>query len=162
MALSIENIKSKFKKIKIEYLIVACAIVAVIAIFISSINLQSQTTASSLDEYVEMLEKKLSAQLSEISGAGKVSVLISVKNGLTTEIATEKITVNDSNGVKIEESPVLVSGKPIILTEIYPEISGVIIIAKGADDLKVRMSLLSAAQTFLNVTSEKIEILTMR
>ncbi len=162
MALSIEKVKSKLRKIKIEYLIVCCAIVAIIAIFISSFNSASQTTASALDEYVEMLEKKLSAQLSEINGAGKVSVLISVKKGMTTEIATEKITVNDSTGVKIEESPVLVSGKPIILTEIYPEISGVIIIAKGADDLKVRMSLLSAAQTFLNVTSEKIEILTMR
>ncbi len=162
MALSIEKVKSKLRKIKIEYLIVCCAIVAIIAIFISSFNSPSQTTASALDEYVEMLEKKLSTQLSEINGAGKVSVLISVKKGMTTEIATEKITVNDSTGVKIEESPVLVSGKPIILTEIYPEISGVIIIAKGADDLKVRMSLLSAAQTFLNVTSEKIEILTMR
>ena len=67
-----------------------------------------------------------------------------------------------SNGSKIEETPILVSGKPIVLTELYPEICGVIVVAKGASDLKVRAALLCATQTFLNVTSDKIEILTMR
>ena len=114
-----------------------------------------------IEDYVMSLEEKLSTHLSKIEGAGKVSVIISVKEGLTTQIAVEKVVTTDSNGSKTEETPVLVSGKPIILTEIYPEISGVIIIAKGADDLKVKIALLSATQTYLDVTSDKIEILTM-
>ena len=44
----------------------------------------------------------------------------------------------------------------------YPEIVGVIILTKGADDAKVRIALISATQTFLNVTSDKIEILLMK
>ena len=156
------NLFTRLKKIKSEYLIILCLGVALIAIFLSTFNTKSTTQTSSVTDYVSMLESKLSKQLSEIEGAGKVVVLISVKQGLTTEIATEKKTVNDSNGSKIEETPILVSGKPIVLTELYPEICGVIVVAKGASDLKVRASLLCATQTFLNVTSDKIEILTMR
>ena len=48
-----------------------------------------------------------------------------------------------------------------MITEIYPQISGVVIIAKGADNLKVKNALLRATQTFLGITSDKIEILTM-
>lgn len=163
MTTLIEKIKDKAKKIKVEHLIIAVAVIAIFIIFLSSFNNNSSTIASvDVDSYITSLEDKLSTELSKIDGAGKVSVLISVKKGLTTEIATEKKVVNNSDGITTEETPILVSGKPIILTEVYPEIVGVIIIAKGAEDLKVRMSLLTAAQTFLDITSDKIEILTMR
>ena len=59
-------------------------------------------------------------------------------------------------------APVFGLEREIVLTELYPEICGVIVVAKGASDLKVRAALLCATQTFLNVTSDKIEILTMR
>ena len=163
MATLIEKIKEKTKKIKVEYLIVFIAVIAIFIIFLSSFNTNTNSTASAdVDKYISSLEKKLSTELSKIDGAGSVSVLISVKRGVTTEIATEKKIINNSDGITTEEIPILVSGKPIILTEVYPEITGVIIIAKGAEDLKVRMSLLTAAQTFLAITSDKIEILTMR
>lgn len=163
MTTLIEKIKDKAKKIKVEHLIIAVAVIAIFIIFLSSFNNNSSTIASvDVDSYITSLEDKLSTELSKIDGAGKVSVLISVKTGLTTEIATEKKVINNSDGITTEETPILVSGKPIILTEVYPEIVGVIIIAKGAEDLKVRMSLLTAAQTFLDITSDKIEILTMR
>ena len=163
MTTLIEKIKDKAKKIKVEHLIIAVAVIAIFIIFLSSFNNNSSTIASvDVDSYITSLEDKLSTELSKIDGAGKVSVLISVKTGLTTEIATEKKVINNSDGITTEETPILVSGKPIILTEVYPEIVGVIIIAKGAEDLKVRMSLLTAAQTFLDFTSDKIEILTLR
>ncbi len=107
-----------------------------------------------------MLENKLSARLSELDGAGKVSVIISVKRGLTTEVATEK--KYDSGDKILEESPVLIAGKPLVLGEIYPEICGVIILAKGASDVKVKLSLLMATQTFLDIESDKIQVLSMR
>ena len=81
---------------------------------------------------------------------------------MITEIATEKKTVTETGIIKIEEAPVLVSGKPIVLAEKYPDITGVVIIAKGANDLNVRVALVSATQTILGITSDKIEILTMR
>ena len=157
----IEKIKLKSKKIKAEYLLIAIASLIVIGLFASSFKGETQSDYSQIDDYVLNLEQKLSNRLSQVSGAGKVTVLISIKQGITTEIATEKRVTNNEEGLVSEEKPILVSGKPIVITEIYPEISGVVIIAKGADDLKVKNALLRATQTFLGITSDKIEILTM-
>lgn len=159
--MELKNIKSKLKKIKAEYLIIAFAIIAILIIFASGINETKLETQNNVVTYIETLENKLSTKLSQINGAGKVSVIISVKEGMITEIATEKKTVTEAGLIKIEETPVLVSGKPIVLVEKYPDITGVVIIAKGANDLNVRIALLSATQTILGVTSDKIEILTM-
>ena len=161
MKFNFEFLKEKYKKIKFEYVIILIALIFVFILFLSSNNSSKVVNQKEIEDYVMSLEEKLSTQLSKIEGAGKVSVIISVKEGLTTQIAVEKVVTTDSNGSKTEETPVLVSGKPIILTEIYPEISGVVIIAKGADDLKVKIALLSATQTYLDITSDKIEILTM-
>ncbi len=161
MKFNFEFLKEKYKKIKFEYIIIFIALIFVFILFLSSNNSSKVVNQKEIEDYVMSLEEKLSTHLSKIEGAGKVSVIISVKEGLTTQIAVEKVVTTDSNGSKTEETPVLVSGKPIILTEIYPEISGVVIIAKGADDLKVKIALLSATQTYLDVTSDKIEILTM-
>ena len=157
-----KDLKAKLKKIKLEHLIIICAVVAIVAIFLSNSNLYLQKKSNNVEEYVVALENKLSNKLSSVYGAGKVEVLISVKNEGRTEIATEKKTTSNADGIRIDESPVLVSGKPIVLNEIYPEIVGVIIIAKGANDVKVRIALITATQTFLNITSDKIEILEMR
>lgn len=157
-----KNIKLKLKKVKAEYLIIAFAIIAILIIFASGISETKVESQDKITTYIESLENKLSTKLSQINGAGKVSVIISVKQGMITEIATEKKTVTETGIIKIEEAPVLVSGKPIVLAEKYPDITGVVIIAKGANDLNVRVALVSATQTILGITSDKIEILTMR
>ena len=157
-----DDLKVKLKKIKLEHLILLCAVIAIASIFLSMLDSTSTSQSDSVENYVVGLESKLSNKLSEVNGAGRVEVLISVKNEGRTEIATEKKTTSDSSGIYYSESPIFVSGKPVVLSEIYPEIVGVIIIAKGAEDVKVRIALISAAQTFLNITSDKIEILTMR
>lgn len=156
-----KKIKLSLKKVKPEYLIIVCAAVAVAILFFSSFAKSEQKSDYGVNEYVSMLETKLSDRLSELDGAGKVKVIISVKSGLKSEIATEK-QVSGIGGEKTTETPVLVSGKPLVLGEIYPEICGVIIMAKGASDVRVKLSLITAAQTFLDVTSDKIQVLPMK
>ncbi len=156
-----KKIKLSLKKIKPEYLIIVCAVVVVMILFFSSFAKNERESDYGVNEYVTMLETKLSNRLSELDGAGKVKVIISVKSGLKSEIATEK-QVSGIGGEKTTETPVLVSGKPLVLGEIYPEICGVIIMAKGASDVKVKLSLITAAQTFLDVTSDKIQVLPMK
>lgn len=153
----VSGIKDFFKKIKPEYVLIVAAAVAVIAIFASGfLGLSAnKTEESSAEAYVEMLENKLSSELSKIDGAGKVSVIISVKRGMKNELAA---SANAESG----EQPIIVNGKPIILGEIYPEICGVVIVAQGGNKLKVKMAILNAAKVFLDVDANKIEILTMK
>lgn len=156
------SLKELFKKIKPEYVLVVAAAIAVIALFASGLSQssnQSQSETSSAEAYVEMLESKLSAELSKIKGAGKVSVIISVERGITSELAAE---TNASQGGEKTQSPIIVNGKPIVLGELYPEIRGVVIVAQGGDKLAVKMSILNAVKVFLAIDANKIEILTMK
>ena len=163
MSLSMNNkksLKDLFRKAKPEYLMIAAAAIIVLILFGSSFVKTQTEKDYDVNDYVDMLETKLSDRLSELDGAGRVKVIISVKSGMRSEIATEKQV--GGIGDRTTETPVLISGKPLILGEIYPEICGVIIMAKGAENVKVRLSLIIAAQTFLDVSSDKIQVLQMR
>ena len=50
-------------------------------------------------------------------------------------------------------------GKPIEIGEKYPEISGVLVVCKGADDLSVRMNVLDAVTAVTDIPCDKIRIL---
>ena len=155
-----KSLKDLFRKVKPEYLMIAAAVIIVLILFGSSFVKTQTEKDYDVNDYVDMLETKLSDRLSELDGAGRVKVIISVKSGMRSEIATEKQV--GGIGERTTETPVLISGKPLILGEIYPEICGVIIMAKGAENVKVRLSLITAAQTFLDVSSDKIQVLPMR
>lgn len=155
-----KSLKDLFRKVKPEYLMIAAAVIIVLILFGSSFVKTQTEKDYDVNDYVDMLETKLSDRLSELDGAGRVKVIISVKSGMRSEIATEKQV--GGIGDRTTETPVLISGKPLILGEIYPEICGVIIMAKGAENVKVRLSLIIAAQTFLDVSSDKIQVLPMR
>ena len=147
-----KNLKDLFKKIKIEYIAVAALIVVVALIASSSFSFSKSdsTNAQNVSSYVTELEKKLSKSLSEVKGAGRVEVIISVESGF------KSVYKESTDGL------VLVNGKPVVVTEGYPAITGVIIVAEGANNLSVKISLLSAARIFLNVGEEKIKILTRK
>ena len=153
----------KIKKIKgIEFIIVG--IIGVLIIFLlfsdGSFSVSSKNDkALSIDEYVSSLENRLESTLSQVSGAGKVKVAITVEGGKKTVIATDVTTIKDGSQLQITETPVLVGGKVVVLSEKYPEITGVIIVASGADNLFVKMDLLTAATTLLSVDETKVQIL---
>ena len=154
----LSNFLTKLKKIKIEYLVVvALALVALIITFnaFSSDN-KDVATVNEIDAYVDGLENKLEACLKKVSGAGDVKVIISVASGKSQVVATENTTDVYGN---VTESPLMVNGKPFVIKENYPEIVGVVIVAQGANNLAVKMNLLSAAQTFLSIDEGKIKVL---
>ena len=153
--------KGKFKNLKLEYVVV---IILLIGIVVASVTVfggrkSSESGESDTFKYVSEMETKLEKVLSKVEGAGKVSVVITVSTGIMTDIAKEEKSVTENGKTTVSTSPVLVSGKPIVLREIFPEITGVLIVAKGAGDIRVKMSLLDAATTTLGITCDKIQIL---
>lgn len=149
--------KDIIKKVKIEYLIVIALGVVALFIFASSRNETVQTV--SVDGYVSEIENKLEGCLSKVKGAGKVEVIVSVGCGMENVLATKNELQPDGSVI---ESPLIINGKTVIIKEKYPEISGVIIVSQGANNLSVRMDLLDATTCFLNVSSDKIQILSMK
>lgn len=176
---------SKYKgKKKFELIIIFIILAVIIAIFASSFAKTQESTAqpeadsqAKADQQKDDLENKLEETLSQISGAGKVRVMITFDSGpeLVTAMdtntqtsnieeqtgETKRTTANESEAKK----PVTVQQQDgahaLVLTQKNPEIRGVIVVAEGAWDVRVRMDLLRAVQTVLDVDAECVEVFVM-
>ena len=164
-----DRIKTCFANIKknrkIQYFLLFIFIVILVFTLFFSKNTNEKAVKVQTDEvtlYVENLEKRLSSTLSKISGAGDVSVMITVESGKETVLATKIITTQNSNGTIVEETPVLVNGKTVVLKEMFPKIIGVLIVASGADNIVTRSNLQNATLSLLDIELNQIEILTRK
>lgn len=127
-------------------------------------------TEEGVQSYYEQTEQKLSAILSGIKGAGKVEVMICYDGGAELVVAYDESTVTDSktdnsggNEYTVttttqEKTPVMSGGELVVLKEKNPEIVGVLVVAEGADDIGVRLELLNAAATVLQVDKKIITV----
>lgn len=169
---------NKIKTIKNIEIIIGVVIIAVIALIYSTVTSgdkknadsgsggSTATQSGSYGSITDGLESKLAGILANIDGAGKVQVMITFD--ATAEIVTAATTNTHKNSgsgsttVTETVSPIIVTnnGKSelIVIKEIMPEIRGVIIVADGADNIKVRLALMRAAEAVLKVNANQIEI----
>ena len=155
------NVISKIKSIKKEYIFVAIILIAGIFLLLTATK-SEQKKEVSVDEYVNNLETRLKSVLSQIKGCGNVEVMITVESGMVDVIATESEETLTENGKEYKISPVIVNGEVVVLQTTYPKIVGVLIVAEGADSISVKNKLLQSASSVLSISTEKIEILTMK
>lgn len=152
--------------LKKEYLIVILLAVVVIAIFLSSqdINLPLLKSEENItvNSYVKNLELSLENILSDVDGAGKINVFITVE-GTEEEIVLKNVETRTENGVKTTvETIVLVGGKPYVTKTENPKIIGVAIVCEGADDINVRLSITEIVTTTLKINSDSVRIIKMK
>lgn len=179
------KLMQRFKgKKKFELIIIIIIIIAIIAIFASSYIKPQENPATQpsvkaeekTSDQTQDLEAKLEAVLSKIKGAGNVRVMITYESGpelvpaidsssqtstqeesgqttkttITENEAQKPVTVQQDNGTQ-----------PLVITEKEPKIRGVIVIAEGAGDIRVKMDLLRAVQTVLSVDAECVDVFVM-
>ena len=158
-----QKLFEKFKENKKIFFVVTLIFLALIfclLLFNKSTKTNNETDINSSNyEYANYLENKLEQSLKNIENVGNVSVTITFDGGVEYIYAQEEETKMTSTGNITSSSLVLVSGKPILVKEVYPKIKGIVIIASGAKNIKVKMDILQAVQTVLDVSNEKITIL---
>lgn len=126
----------------------------------------------------EKLKKELKTMLSQIKGIGKVDLMInfqcseeyipaeekntskSVTNEKDNEGGERKIT-QDTDGTKIVVSTDGNTTKPVMLKRINPKVEGVIIVAEGAEDEKVKKDIVLAVSSLFGIPNYKIQVFTM-
>jgi stage III sporulation protein AG len=144
-------------------LIIILAILLVVSLFLSFGNKTVIKSSESVKiDYVTELENRLSETLSKVENAGKVSVVITLKSGMQTVLAMEKTTTETSSGRVIKETPIIVNGKTVVLKELYPEVSGVLIVCEGAKNISVYNKIQQATMSLFDIKAEQIEILSMK
>lgn len=160
-----EKLKSS-RKLQIG-LAVGLAIILIVIYFAfiraPSVKNEDETDLSSVtevDAYAEALENKLENVLSGVKGAGEVDVMVTLASGFEYVYATEDVIKETSSGTITTSSIILVSGEPVVVKKIFPEIAGVLVTATGADNISVKVDLVTAIQTVIDVANEDITILT--
>lgn len=136
----------------------------------------AQVTAPSTIGGVEQGQQKITRQLegilSQVEGAGKVSVSITLRSdGLKSYASNTKNDVRetdeqDSSGGdrKIREENnskeiVVNGGSALLVEETAPQITGVLIVATGAKDPAIKEELSDAAAALLNISPHQIRVL---
>ncbi|MCI8555228.1 MAG: hypothetical protein HFI85_01455 [Clostridia bacterium] len=173
------KIKDKFrilferiKKVKHFEIYIAVGLAIIIAvIYFSFLKAPSQnkdtnnkidnvsSNFSSSGEYIDYLENKLENVITLVKGAGNVEVVVTLEKGFEYVYATEEETRTTANGTTITTSNiVMVNGKPVIKEEIYPVVQGIVIVASGANNVSVKMDILSIVQTVIEIENSKINI----
>ncbi len=116
-----------------------------------------------IKRYESDLEKKLSDMLSQISGVEKTSVMITFKDcGRNVYSQDEQLEKSETN-LKGTSKPVLKNSssgteEPILIKTELPKIAGVLVVAQGAEEAKVRENIKESIKAVLNLSANNISV----
>lgn len=120
------------------------------------------TEAEKTADYTAQLESRLEQLLSQVEGVGQVKVM------LTFEGSSEKKVEKDrslSEGSSQEETVYTETGGsgriPYVASEKNPQVEGVLVIAQGGGNGRIRQEILEAAQALFGIEAHKIKIMKM-
>ncbi len=130
----------------------------------------NQEQTQTQERYREKLEERLKETLQKISGTGQVSVFIHMEDGGERILAADRSQssqedVEDGQEASRmeEESHVILweqdgAEVPYIIKERLPEPIGVLVVAEGADDEKVRQEIYEAVRAIFGLPAHRIKI----
>ena len=162
-----DKIASKIKNVKSEYVVISIIIILAVYFLISGVlNKKSEDKTTNTfaeitdaDSYCDYLEFKLKNCLENIDGVGKVNVTVTVNGEIEKVYATETVTTSGTQGEKVTENVVTVSGKPLLVKEIYPEIVGIVIVADVGNNSVIKAKIIDAVTTCVSIDYSRILIL---
>ena len=150
----------KNRKFKKEYVIASVLFAVVVAVAFFSLNKNDGAEPKSETEYyVCALENKLEKVISGIDGIKKVRVVVSVSGAVEKLYQTDEKSVTENGKTTVTTSTVFSGGKPLQIGEKYPEITGVLVVVKGVNDVTSKMNVLDAVTAVFDISCDKIRII---
>ena len=126
------------------------------------------------DAYITALENKLEQTIEGMEGAGKVDVMITLKDTgekildknqpyeSEEETNTEENKESKKNRIQNNQETVLVetegNTEPIIVRELYPDIEGVVVVCEGGDNSALTVKIKEAVQALFSIDAHKIGV----
>jgi stage III sporulation protein AG len=127
----------------------------------------------------EKISKKLCEMLRQVEGAGKVEVSVRLSGSTKEEYAvntttgkkttqerdqtggTRVITEDSSSGQLVMNRSGSGGEQPVVEREAAPQVAGVLVVAEGASEAKVKAKLFEATRVSLGIEPQKIMVLPM-
>ncbi|HEX3027596.1 MAG TPA: hypothetical protein VHR42_10305 [Clostridia bacterium] len=142
----------------------------------STSKASSTSSTSTTDQYAKKTESQLENIIGQISGVGKVKVMVTVGSGVeyvyeqNVKTSTDTTKNNDSSGTTQtqqnsdeETNPVVVENasggqQALVKTEIQPKVTGVVIVCDGGDDSEVCESIVNTVTTALDLPANHVSV----
>ncbi|WP_035571601.1 hypothetical protein [Halonatronum saccharophilum] len=177
-----DNKEASYRKYLMIALILGVGLMLIGDLFIpdkpdSNESIREKSTIASRDiTPEEEIEERLKAILSKVQGSGRVDVKVTLDNSGNYTYArnyhdsNQDVSEEDSSGGirstnqydNRREVIVLSQGgeeRALVKREVKPEIRGVMVVAEGANDSRIKSDLFNAVRVGLGVPSHKITIL---
>lgn len=161
-----KNISNYIKKYKFAAIVL---LVGIIFILIPTGKRKETPSIVTVQEETEniQIQQSLEQILSQISGAGEVSVLLSVSSGEETVYQTNNKHSGSEENRSTQYDTVTVTDADrnqtgLIKQTISPVYRGAIVVCEGADSAMVRLAIVEAVSNITGLSSDRISVLKMK
>lgn len=129
-------------------------------------------------DYERALASEVARVVSSIEGVGRVTVSVKLEGGfeqetlwstqLSRQTSVEKGTGNERQTSQETLSKETVTARssgqesPFVPRTKLPQVAGVVVVAQGASDPRVKSDIFRAVTTLLNIPAHKVEVLPMK
>lgn len=168
---SLSRLRSKLSRFKYPLLILLLG-----AFFLLLPGKESRTDKIEETAPVESAEQpdceaRLEEILSQVQGAGKVRVMLTVRSGPETVYQQDTRLDTDSQegseGIREENATVLISRgggteEPVVSQVLGPDYCGAIVVCQGADNPQVKLSVVQAVCSVTGLGADQVTVLKMK
>ena len=121
----------------------------------------SQGAAEAFD--LAALEEKISRTLSQVEGAGEVTVVLTLQGGPGQVLAQDGSAVEEGERTHRETSTILLSKgsgyqEPAVLQELGPVYQGALVVCPGGEEPRVKLALCQAVSALTGLRTDQISI----
>ena len=156
------NIKTFFTDKK-NFPILIVIICALMAFIIFNGGEPAAQSKEAEEDPAKSMEQRLERVLSKVTGAGKVSVFVSLEDYGATDYAKDSREVLRNEQSESEQTTVLKGSgsgsSPVVTRVATPKVKGVIVVAEGAKNQFVKENLAAAVEASLAIMPHRIKIL---
>ena len=160
------ELKTKLKELFQKYKYVALILLIGIVLMLIPGRSQTEVTPTVTDSQSVQpgIEERLEEILSQIDGAGKVSVFVSVEEGeLTVYQQYEDLNADGSGRF---DTVIITDGDRaeygLVQQVLPPKYQGVIVVCQGAQKASVRLSIIEAVARVTGLGTDRISVLKMK
>ena len=152
---------ARLKKIKhIEIIVAVIAVVVMLVIYFSSIapSKKGETvTREDVDNYCTRMTDEITAAVKNLNGVGKAKVVINWSGSV------EYVYAQNGDGSSSPLQVVQTSGsyQPILIRIIYPKAVGVLVVCEGGSNAKIKVDVIMAVSTLLDISTDKVLVFEM-
>lgn len=151
---------------KYKYVLLVALVGAVLLVWPVGEKEEPASTGATVIEdlfQVNQMEKKLERALSQVEGAGDVTVVLTLQGGPRQVLAQDGSATEEDSRISRETSTILLSKgsgyqEPAVVQQLGPEYQGALVVCRGGNDPQVKLALYEAVSALTGLRADKISI----